>query len=314
MWAPGMPSGSDRSDFPYTDSNNPVAPAERLAALLPESRVILVGCQPDRPRHPTRPPWPRRAPSGARVGSRPTATSVSTTGTGCGTRTTRRSSRTSRPRTPTPRRPWPAPPGSAEPCSTRWWPGSRRPTCRCRSRRGPGSTTAVPSRAAATGSTAGGRPTGRPRPEAGSGTGAGVGPGSGAPEGIPADEQVLLDENELAEGHDYFAVGQPRGQPGPPLAGLLHRHHRRRAVHHAVRRPRGPATCRPRPSRTRPTAWPGPTTTPPSSTCGWTKPCAPTSCGATGWGPTRLPTRWSTRRRTTASTSGSGGPRTTATC
>ncbi len=74
-----------------------------------------------------------------------------------------------------------------------------------------------------------------------------------------------------------------------------------------------PVRRRPRPSTTPPTAWPGPTTTPPSSTCGWTRPCAPTSSGGTGSAPIRPPTPWSTRRRTTASTWGWAGPRTTGT-
>jgi len=39
------------------------------------------------------------------------------------------------------------------------------------------------------------------------------GAGTGAPPAVPEDEQVLLDENQLAEGHDYFAVGNLEVSP-----------------------------------------------------------------------------------------------------
>ncbi len=44
----------------------------------------------------------------------------------------------------------------------------------------------------------------RPAPPDG---GSGTGDGSGASGGVPAGEVILLDENQLAEGHEYFAVG-----------------------------------------------------------------------------------------------------------
>ena len=47
-------------------------------------------------------------------------------------------------------------------------------------------------------------------------------------------EQVLLDENVEAEGHDFFALGAATCQPGRPHAGLLGRRPRRRAIHVAV--------------------------------------------------------------------------------
>ena len=104
-----------------------------------------------------------------------------------------------------------------EPCSTRWWPGSRRRTCRCRSegslallrpyRRGQQLRDPLP---AADRRVGGGR---GPERAGGGEVGDGVGSGSGAPEGIPADEEVLLDENELAEGHEYFAVGNLEVSP-----------------------------------------------------------------------------------------------------
>ena len=71
-------------------------------------------------------------------------------------------------------------------------------------------------------------------------------PPAGEPGG---EEQVLLDENVLAEGHDYFAVGQRGRQPRPPLAGLLDRHHRRRAATTCASAPSAPALRRRPPSR-----------------------------------------------------------------
>ena len=41
----------------------------------------------------------------------------------------------------------------------------------------------------------------------------GTGPPPTAPDAAPADEQVLLDENRLAAGHDYFAVGNLEVSP-----------------------------------------------------------------------------------------------------
>ena len=162
-----------------------------------------------------RAPPPRRPPppSGGPSGSRPTATSGSTTGTGCGTRTTRPSSPTSRPRTPTPRRSWRAPGRSRRGCSTRWWPGSRRPTSRSRSARGPGSTTAAPWREQLR----------HPLPPAGRRA-------RGRRAGPPGRERA-------GRGPRLLLRRQPLGQPRPPLAGVLDRHHRRRALHHALPRP-----------------------------------------------------------------------------
>ena len=47
-------------------------------------------------------------------------------------------------------------------------------------------------------------------------------------------EQVLLDANVEAEGHDFFALGAGRRQPGRQPAGVLRRRRRRRAIHAAV--------------------------------------------------------------------------------
>ena len=45
------------------------------------------------------------------------------------------------------------------------------------------------------------------------GTSSGAGGGGGAPDAVPGDEVVLLDENVLAEGHDYFALGNLEVSP-----------------------------------------------------------------------------------------------------
>ena len=138
------------------------------------------------------------------------------------------------------------------------------------------------------------------------------------PAGEPGEEeQILLDENALAEGSEYFAVGQRRGQPRPPLAGLL--------------RPTAPATrstscasgrSTPRPRHrgrrvgARDRLRPGlvgrrPTT---CSTSAWTRRSGPSSSGATGWAPTRPATCSSSRRPTAASRSAPARPATPPSC
>ena len=53
-----------------------------------------------------------------------------------------------------------------------------------------------------------------------------------AADGQPLDgEEVLLDGNELAAGHDFFSPRRVPAQPGSALAGLLHRLRGQRAVH-----------------------------------------------------------------------------------
>ena len=106
--------------------------------------------------------------------------------------------------------------------------------------------------------------------------------------------------------HDDFAVGNLDVSPDHRWLAYSTDTTGGERLHHALRRPGRGRASRPRPSPTPPTAWPGPTTMPPSSTCGWTRPCAPSSSGATGWEPTSPPTPWSTRSPTTASTSGVG--------
>ena len=124
------------------------------------------------------------------------------------------------------------------------------------------------------------------------------------PAGEPGEEeQVLLDENALAAGSDYFAVGS---------AAVSHDHswlaystdrtgdekYELRFTPLDAETPlrRRPRSC-PRPG----TGWPGrpaPTT---SSTSAWTRRCAPSSCGATAWAATRRPTSSSSRSPTAAS-------------
>ena len=159
-------------------------------------------------------------------------------------------------------------------CSTRSWPGSKRPTSRCRCARGPGCTTAAPWRAATTPSTADARPWDGGRRLARPG-----------PRRVPGRRADPVGREPAGRRARLLRAGEPRRQPGPPVAGLLHRHVRRRALHDALRRPRAPAPSRPSRSRTPRTGWPGPTTTPRSSTSGWTRPCGPTSSGATGSAP-----------------------------
>ena len=125
------------------------------------------------------------------------------------------------------------------------------------------------------------------------------------------DEQVLLDENVLAEGHDYLEVGNLAVSPDHRRLAYATGHHRGRALQPELPRPRGGEDDRASRSRATPTTgWPGPTTTPPSSTPGPTPPCAPTSSGATASAsPARRTCSWP-RRTTSASTWAWAGPRT----
>ena len=68
-------------------------------------------------------------------------------------------------------------------------------------------------------------------------------------------EQVLLDADELAEGHDFFSLGTRLGEPRRPAAGLQHRHRRRRALPAAGQ---GPAHRRAAPRRGARTRWAAP--------------------------------------------------------
>ncbi len=82
----------------------------------------------------------------------------------------------------------------------------------------------------------------RPEPRAGS-TEAGPATGTAAPTAghAPGGRGGPAGRERTGRGPRVLRRGEPRGEPGPPLAGLLHRHHRRRALHHALRRSRPPA-------------------------------------------------------------------------
>ena len=99
-----------------------------------------------------------------------------------------------------------------------------------------------------------------------------------------AGEVVVLDENALADGHDYFAVGDLAVNPDQTRRRLQHRHQRRRALRAALPRPsprRRPAATSTTSCPTCTTAWRGRTTARRSSTPVPTTPCARGRCGAT---------------------------------
>ena len=159
-------------------------------AILPESRSV-------------RAPTTRRARPADAAGA-PTATSASTPGSGCATATTPRCSPTSRPRTPTP--------------TTR-----SRTSRRCASElfdeivgRVQETDATAPVRRGARASTSPARSKASQygvhcrRPAIG-----GPLPDPLAAPGSPDGELVVLDENVLAAGHDYFAVGDLAVDPGP---------------------------------------------------------------------------------------------------
>ena len=139
-------------------------------------------------------------------------------------------------RTPGPRRGRRTWPGCATRCSRRSAAAPRRPTCRCRPARAGTGITPAPSRASSTASSAAGpsataRPTRRSAPTAPRWTA----------------RRCCSTATLLAEGHDFFSLGHVRRQPGRPLAGLLHRLLRRRALHPAGEGPahrRGAAPTR----------------------------------------------------------------------
>ena len=148
---------------------------------------------------------------------RATATPASTTTSGCATRTSpevdglpRGRERLHRRRGP------PTSPTCASRSSTRSRPAPRRPTCRCRPATAAGGTTAAPSRASEYGASCR-VPVARPgRLDA-----AAAGRGRAPDEPALPGEQVLLDLDALAEGHEFFSLGGVVGQPRRHAARLL---------------------------------------------------------------------------------------------
>ncbi len=108
--------------------------------------------------------------------------------------------------------------------STRSRPAPRRPICRCRPGAATGGTTAAASRASSTACNAVVRS---------------AIPTTGSPPvldehtEIPG-EQVLLDENVEAEGHDFFSLGAASVSLDGNILAYLGRRQRRRAIHVAV--------------------------------------------------------------------------------
>ena len=129
-------------------------------------------------------------------------------------------------------------------------------------------------------------------------------------------EVIMLDENTVAEGHDYFAVGT--AVVSPDHATLAYATDTEGAEHYqlhfrslAVEGEDGDTTTgrrRPRWWPTSGTDWPGPATPRWSSTSASTRPSAPTNCGATNWGPIRPRTSSSSKKPTAASPSAPGAP------
>ena len=210
---------------------------------------------------------------------------------------------TSRPRTPTPRSGPPTWPTCARRSSTRSRPAPWRPTCRCRPA------------TAATGTTARsfeGREYGASCrvPVADDDDWTPPQPAEDCAPDQPAlpGEQVLLDLNALAEGHEFFSLGGSAVSPDGHLLAystdiigderytvrVKDLTHRRAAARRDHRRPRrrhlGPATAAT--STTRPSTTPG----------------APTRSGGTGSAPRRPTTSWSTTRPTAGSGSASAAP------
>ena len=137
------------------------------------------------------------------------------------------------------------------------------------------------------------------------------------PAGEPGEEeQILLDENVLAEGSDYFAVGSAAVSHDHRWLAYSTDHRGQREVRAAVPAPRRRASpARPRVGA-RDRVRPGlvrrqPTT---SSTSAWTRPSGPSSSGATSWAATRPATCSSSRSPTGASRSGPARPGTPRSC
>ena len=92
-----------------------------------------------------------------------------------------------------------------------------------------------------------------------------------------APEEILLDQNQLAEGQKFFAVLERLGQSRRPLAGVRHRHHRLSPVHAARQGPQDrQAAGRQRAARHQ--RWRGRPTTRRCSSCRKTPPPNAATC------------------------------------
>jgi oligopeptidase B len=137
------------------------------------------------------------------------------------------------------------------------------------------------------------------------------------PAGEPgADEQVLLDENVLAEGHEYFAVGTAVVSPdhsmlayGTDTAGDERYELRFRSLDGGAPSDRAPEMV---PDTGYGLAWASGSTT--VFYVRLDEPCARTSCGATNSGPTPPVMSWSSKRMTAGSRSAPGAPGTGPSC
>ena len=128
-------------------------------------------------------------------------------------------------------------------CSRRCARGSRKPTSRCRKRTATGST----------GSNS------RKAPNTRSG-------GAGRSPAATAADQLILDENALAEGQEYFRLGAFSVSKDGQAARLFGRRQRLGTLHRADQGSRRPASCCPTKSPARCPAWSGSRATRGSST------------------------------------------------
>ena len=82
--------------------------------------------------------------------------------------------------------------------------------------------------------------------------------GAGPDEPALPGEQVLLDHDALAEGHEFYSVGGVHGESRRHPARLRHRHRRRRALRAERSRTSPPASCCPTGSKACSAAGSGP--------------------------------------------------------
>ena len=129
---------------------------------------------------------------------------------------------------------------------------------------------------------------------------------AGIAAGPPPGEQLLLDVNRVAEGHEFCSVGALQVSPDDRLLAYAVDTVGRRQYAIRVRASRRATIC-PTSSRTSPPAWRGPRTAGPFSIPGTIRrPFARSRCCATGWETTRPTTGWCSRRPTKRSFAASG--------